>query len=51
MDIELEDEEKYKVEAIIGYKVINRTPHYRIKWEGWPSSANTWEPIDSLRKY
>ena len=42
------DGEEYEVEAIIRHEIINGTPHYRVKWQGWPSSANTWEPIGSL---
>lgn len=44
------DEELYNIEKIIGHKMIKGMPHYRIKWEGYPSSANTWEPIDVLEK-
>jgi hypothetical protein len=46
----LKDEKEYQIEAIIDHKLMNETPYYRIKWAGWPSSANTWEPIDNLRK-
>jgi hypothetical protein len=50
IDAELKDEEEYQIEALVGHKVINKTPYYRIKWAGWPSSANTWEPIGNLGK-
>ena len=41
-------EEEYEVEAIIGHEMIRGTLHYRVKWQGWPGSANTWEPIGNL---
>lgn len=41
-------EEKYVVEDVIGHEMIMGTPHYRVKWQGWPGSANTWEPIGDL---
>jgi hypothetical protein len=37
------------VEKIITHKMIRGVQCYRIKWEGYPSSANTWEPIDNLK--
>jgi len=30
-------EEEWKVEQITRKKDIDGVPHYRIKWEGWPS--------------
>jgi len=45
---ESDDREEYEVEAIIGHEMIRGTPYYRVKWQGWPRSANTWEPIDNL---
>jgi hypothetical protein len=43
-----DDRDEYKVEAIIDHDMVRGIPHYRVKWQGWPSSANTWEPIDNL---
>jgi hypothetical protein len=45
-----EGEELYKVEEIIGHKMIKGVRYHRIKCEGYPSSANTWEPIEFLEK-
>jgi hypothetical protein len=43
-----EAEPLYNVDKIVGHKMIKGVRYYRIKWEGYPSSANTWEPIDVL---
>jgi len=45
-----EGEELYNIEEIIGHKMIKGVRYYRIKWEGYPSSENTWEPVDVLGK-
>jgi hypothetical protein len=37
------DKELYNIKKIIGYKIIKGIPHYRIKWKGYSSLANTWE--------
>ena len=33
--------EEYEVEGVIRHEMINGTPHYRVKWQGWPSFAYT----------
>lgn len=38
----------YKVENITTKKIINGKTFYRIKWVGYPSNQNTWEPEDNL---
>jgi Chromo (CHRromatin Organisation MOdifier) domain len=50
IEMESDGEGEYDVEAIVSHKKIGGTLHYEVKWEGWPSSANTWEPIDHLAK-
>ena len=45
-----EDDEEYEVETIIDHKMSNGISYYEVKWKGWPSSANTWEPIGNLGK-
>jgi chromobox protein 1 len=45
-----EGEELYNIEVIIGHKMIKGVRYYRIKWEGYLTSANTWEPVDALEK-
>lgn len=39
----------YKVEKIVGKDVIDGEIHYQVKWLGYPSSENTWEPIENLQ--
>jgi hypothetical protein len=46
-DIELEFDE-YEVEEIQGLQKKGRQWKYYIKWRGWPTSSNTWEPLSSL---
>jgi hypothetical protein len=43
-----EGERLYNIEKIVGHKIIKKVRYYRIKWEGYPSSENTWEPVDVL---
>ena len=39
---------QYVVEKILARKKIRGKVHYRVKWLGYPSSANTWEPRTTL---
>jgi hypothetical protein len=39
---------EYEVEAISGKKIQSGKPLYNIKWVGYDSSENTWEPIENL---
>jgi len=40
---------EYVVEKILGKKKFNGTPHYLVKWEGYPLVKDrTWEPYDRL---
>ena len=50
IDRALEMRNKYKVEAIVGHDMVGGSALYRVKWHGWPSSANTWEPIQNLEE-
>lgn len=45
------EEEEYNVEAIRGKRKNSKTGllEYLIKWENYPESANTWEPVDNLK--
>ncbi|KAG0220983.1 hypothetical protein BGW42_008406 [Actinomortierella wolfii] len=46
---DLEDGEVFDVERIVDHRQIeNGEYEYFVKWKGYPSSANTWEPFDSF---
>jgi hypothetical protein len=40
--------EEYKVEDVIGHHHYRSWLQYLVKWKGYPSADNTWEPADSL---
>jgi len=46
----IEDEEEYKVKAIINHRRHGRRRQlqYLIKWKGYPSSNNTWEAAENV---
>ena len=44
----IDDEESYEVEAILNHRRIQNRFQYLIKWQGYPSSENTWEPEQHL---
>lgn len=46
-EIELEDDE-YEVEEVVDLKKFGRQWKYLVKWAGWPTSQNTWEPQSNL---
>jgi transposase InsO family protein len=39
----------YVVEAIVGKRLVNGVVKYEVKWNGYPDSENTLEPLDHLR--
>lgn len=41
-------EDEYKVEKIVGKSIIDGEVHYEVKWLGYSSKENTWEPIENL---
>jgi hypothetical protein len=48
-NIELADKTKeYEVERVLDMQMVNNQPFYLIKWKGYDTSKNTWEPINNL---
>lgn len=42
------DEDMYNIEKILDRRVMNGRIEYKIKWEGYPMSQCTWEPLKNL---
>lgn len=49
VEIEESTDEEYEVERVCRVKRVNGKPLYLVKWKGYPTSENTWEPIENLR--
>src|ERR1700677_3387160 len=50
----IEGEERYNVGAILNSKLTRGKLFYLVKWEGWSTEHNTWEPeshLDGSRKF
>eukprot|EP01057_Protomagalhaensia_wolfi_P001161 Protomagalhaensia_wolfi_Nauph_80__1160@NODE_1684_length_1399_cov_30_977206_g1307_i0_p1_GENE_NODE_1684_length_1399_cov_30_977206_g1307_i0NODE_1684_length_1399_cov_30_977206_g1307_i0_p1_ORF_typecomplete_len415_score56_89Chromo/PF00385_24/3_9e10_NODE_1684_length_1399_cov_30_977206_g1307_i01401384 len=41
-------DELYQLETLKGYQVVNGVEYFLVKWEGYPDSQNTWEPVSNL---
>ena len=42
----------YEVSKILGYKLINKVPHWLVNWKGCPNSDNSWQPLtDFIQGY
>jgi len=46
----IEDVEEYEIEAIVNHRHHGRRRQlqYLIKWKGYPSTDNTWEPVENV---
>jgi hypothetical protein len=44
-----EPEVEWEVEEVRDTEVFDEIQHYLVKWVGWPSEYNTWEPIDHMK--
>mmetsp|Transcript_8435 Transcript_8435/g.24822 ORF Transcript_8435/g.24822 Transcript_8435/m.24822 type:complete len:153 (+) Transcript_8435:2-460(+) len=40
---------EYQVEKILQVRHVNEEVQYLIKWKGWASKHNTWEPLSHLQ--
>ncbi|QRW25686.1 hypothetical protein RhiXN_10762 [Rhizoctonia solani] len=47
--VTVDREEEYKVEGITDAKECNRKWFFRVKWKGYRSKENTWEPQENLK--
>jgi hypothetical protein len=39
---------QFEVESIVSKKIKKGKPYYLVKWKGYPSDDNTWEPLNNL---
>jgi hypothetical protein len=46
----IEEQEEWEVQEICNAQKFNRALHYLIKWTGWPSEYDSWEPAKHLAK-
>ena len=44
----INNEEEFEVEAILAHKGTGNRTRYLVKWVGYPTSENTWEPAANL---
>ena len=45
----VEEEEEYKVEAILDSRKKGRYIEYLVKWKGYSDAENSWEPHGNVR--
>ena len=45
----VEPETEYEVEDILRKRMISGEAHYLVKWKGYDTSENTWEPRGNLK--
>ena len=48
-DIKIKDDNEYEVKKILKQKRVNGQLFYLVKWKGYDTSENTWEPIANLK--
>ena len=46
-----EADDVFEVEKIVSKRTVKGKVKYTVKWKGWPSSANTEEPLSNLSKF
>ena len=45
----MSDNDIYYIERILDRRNVNGRLEYKIKWEGYPMSQSTWEPLENLK--
>ena len=48
-EMPVEPDEEYEVEDILEKRMISGEAHYLVKWRGYDTSENTWEPRENLK--
>ena len=43
-----EAEKEWVIEAIVNHRYVENEIQYLIKWKNWPSSSNSWEPLEHM---
>ncbi|OSG36237.1 hypothetical protein R555_24470, partial [Salmonella enterica subsp. enterica serovar Give] len=43
------DQPEYEVESILDKKTLRGQDYFLVKWKGYPTSDNTWEPKRNLK--
>ena len=46
--VTVEGEEEYEVDEVLDERKVRGKPQYRIRWKGWSSAHDSWEPKDNL---
>ena len=49
--LEVQGEKEYKIERILDHRQISEKTQYLVKWKGYNTTENTWEPIQNLNRY
>ena len=47
-NIKIKSKDEYEVKRILNYKQVSGWPYYLVKWKGYDTLENTWEPIVHL---
>ena len=48
-ELQKTSQDLYLIENVLGWKMINGKRYGRVKWQGYDSSYNTWEPEEEIR--
>jgi hypothetical protein len=51
MEIDDDTKQEYKVKKILNHKRVSGKLYYLVKWKGYNTLENTWEPIKNLTGY